>query len=166
MQLPDFFSFYELQESFHPDPTIVRKCYYAKSREYHPDLMAHADEAQKQEAIALSAWNNQAFQTLNDADATMGYILRLHGVLTTDEGYQLPADFLMEMMELNEALEEQTDTAEQAKAAAIADWEKGVQPLIKRFDEGDQSQALLLQLKDCYFRKKYLNRLTRLGAMD
>lgn len=166
MPLPDFFSFYDLQESFRPDPTIVRKCYYAKSRAHHPDLMAHADEAQKQEAISLSAWNNQAFQTLSDADATMGYILRLHGVLTTDEGYQLPADFLMEMMELNEALEGGTVEAEQAKAAAIADWEAGVQPLMAQFEQGNHSQELLVQLKDYYFRKKYLNRLSSIGAMD
>jgi hypothetical protein len=31
--------------------------------------------------------------------------------------------------------------------------------LTERFDNGDQSRELLLAIKDCYFRKKYLLRI-------
>lgn len=166
MILPDFFKFYSLPQSFHPDAAALRKQFYAMSRKYHPDFVTGGDEEAKNEALAMSSLNNQAFQTLKDEGATMGYILRLHGVLVTDEAYKLPPTFLMEMMELNEALEEKSEAAEKAMEAAFSEWQQEVEPLLGRFDSGDHSQELLIQIKDYYFRKKYLNRLRGHGDMD
>lgn len=166
MILPDFFSFYSLPQCFHTDAALLRKQYYAMSRKYHPDLVSGEHEEAKVEALLMSSLNNQAFQTLKDEDATMGYILRLNGVLETDEAYKLPPDFLMEMMELNEALEEQSEVANAAMDKAFSEWEQEVKPLMQRFDSGDHAQELLLQIKDYYFRKKYLNRLRGHGNMD
>ena len=41
----------------------------------------------------------------------------------------------------------------------MQEWETGAARLTARFDAGDHSEALLLQLKDMYFRKKYLLRI-------
>ena len=66
-------------------------------------------------------------------------------------------------MELNEAVsdyEMEPDNAPMKTQATTAlqtqldEWEDAVTPLVKRFDQETSDQALLLQLKDFYFRKK------------
>ncbi len=159
MALPDFFSFYGLPQTFHPDPAIVRRQYYAMSRQYHPDRFAGADDGAYAEALEMSALNNEAYRTLSQADATMGYILRLHGVVEAEEAYKLPPEFLMDMMELNEAVDEGGEGGAKGWKAAMADWEAASAPLMARFDAGERSPGLLADLKDFYYRKKYLLRL-------
>jgi molecular chaperone HscB len=157
MALPDFFALYGLPQSFHPDPAEVRRQYYALSRQYHPDRYAGAEEGASAEALRMSALNNDGYRTLSDADRTMGYILRLHDVVADEEAYKLPPDFLMDMMELNEAVDEGGGL--ESWQSAIGSWQSGVEPLMGRFDEGERTPELLAALKDYYFRKKYLLRI-------
>ena len=157
--LPDYFSLYEIPQSFHPIKAEVRKKYYELSRLYHPDRVATADDAQRVEALRMSAINNEAYRTLNDADATMAYILKLHGLLEDEEHYNLPPDFLMEMMELNEVIDEGGEGAQRALDEQLLQWDKGVGPLLERFDAGERRDGLLKEIKDYYFRKKYLLRI-------
>ncbi len=165
MVLPDYFAFYGLEESFHPDASAVRKQYYAQSRRYHPDLVASGDDAALKIALTMSALNNEAYVTLGDAYRTMGYILKLHQVIEEEEAYKLPADFLMEMMELNEAVgnaamaPDMKNDAVREYTAAVESWDKAVQPLMQRFESGDRSPELFALLKDYYYRKKYLLRI-------
>src|SRR6478735_4428911 len=106
MAIPDFFTFYGLPQSFHPVAAAVRRQYYALSRQYHPDRFAAAEASEYAEVLRMSALNNEAYRTLGDPDRTMGYILKLHGVIEEEEAYKLPPAFLMDMMELNEAVDE------------------------------------------------------------
>jgi len=157
--MPDFFALYGLPQSFLPDAPALRGQYYALSRQHHPDRFAGADEAAYGEALRMSALNNEAYRTLTDPDRTMGYILKLHGVVEEEEAYKLPPGFLMEMMELNEAVDEGGDTALTNWQLAMGNWQEEAEPLMKRFDEGDRSAALFAALKDYYYRKKYLLRI-------
>ena len=70
-----------------------------------------ADEKQ-QEILELSTINNKAWQTLSDPAKRLEYILRQHELLVDGAKPALPADFLMEMMDINERLME-IDDAEQ-----------------------------------------------------
>ena len=159
MALPDFFSFYGLPQTFRPDPALVRRQYYALSREHHPDRYAGSDDIKIAETLQMSALNNEAYRTLSDADATFGYILRLHQIIEEEESYKLPPEFLMEMMELNEAVDEGGEEAKLSYDAALEAWEASVAPLKARFDAGEREESLFARLKDAYYRKKYLHRL-------
>jgi molecular chaperone HscB len=68
----------------------------------------------------------------------------------------LPPDFLMEVMELNEELTNDS-------AAAVHDFEKeiyaGVQSIIEAYNDATVTTADLLKVKEYYFKKKYLQRI-------
>ena len=159
MALPDFFTLYGLPQSFHPDAAKVRRQYYALSRQHHPDRFAGADNAAYTEALRMSALNNDAYRTLSDTDRTMGYLLKLHGVVEDEEPYKLSPDFLMEMMELNEAVDEGGAGAKANWQSAMDNWQEEAEPLMKRFDERERSPELFASLRDYYYRKKYLLRI-------
>jgi molecular chaperone HscB len=165
----NYFELYKIPVSFHPDATVVKSRFYELSRQYHPDRFAHTGSINEQaEALRIAAANNEAYKTFKNADATMAYILKLNGVLQEEEKYNLPPDFLMEMMDLNEAvsdyeMEEDNEGLKQQAHTALQSqlhtWQQEAGPLTEKFDQGDHSEALLLKIKDYYMRKKYLLRI-------
>ena len=102
----DYFSFYEIPMSFRPDQNLIKKKFYALSKSYHPDFFVNESEEKQREILHLSTLNNKAFQVLSNPEQLLAYILQLKGELEDGEKYALPQDFLMEMMEVNEALME------------------------------------------------------------
>lgn len=164
----NYFELYGLPVSFAPDAVAVKNKFYELSRTYHPDRFTLTDAAKQAEALQMSSANNEAYKTLKDADLTMGYILKQHEVLEEEEKYNLPSAFLMEMMDLNEALSDyeidDTQTSQYDNAKSILDehlqaWQQETNPLTTAYDNGNHSQKLLLQIKEQYFRKKYLLRI-------
>lgn len=107
LERPDtnnYFRFYGLEERFDIDQSELKRCYLEKSKKYHPDF--YGDDPQAQNiAVATSSYNNLAYKTLSNDIRRAGYLLEIK----TDkdaENTTLPGDFLMEMMELNESIDE------------------------------------------------------------
>lgn len=164
----NYFELYGLPPAFAADAAVVKKKYYELSRLYHPDRFAQAGDHERAEALRMAALNNDAYKTLNSADATMAYILKLHELLEEEEKYNLPSAFLMEMMDLNEAISEyemepENETLRTQAVNRIEEqtrqWKEDVGPLTAQYDAGNHSGELLLKIKDYYFRKKYLLRI-------
>ena len=166
--LPDYFDFYHLPETFRPDEKAIKSTYYALSREYHPDFHATQSPERQQDILALATLNTNAYRTLADADRRMAYILQRHGLL--EEGKQdLPADFLMEVMELNEQLMElefDTDPIAVAQVEgevnALTDTlEAGIEPVLASYDKlpPDARPQALQQVRTYYLKKRYLLRI-------
>lgn len=164
----NYFELYGLPPSFDPDADAVKKKFYELSRKYHPDRFTMAADVERAEVLRMAALNNDAYKVLSNPDATMAYILKLNGLLEEEEKYSLPPDFLMEMMELNEAISEweMEPGDETARKEALSmmqseldGWNEEVSPLVAQFNAGNTSKELLLQIKDYYFRKKYLLRI-------
>lgn len=164
----NYFELYDIPQSFQPDPVVVKTKFYELSRKYHPDRFTMASDTERAEVLRMAALNNDAYKVLSNPDATMAYILTLNSLLEEEEKYNLPPDFLMEMMELNEAISEwemeQNDETAKKEALSMMQseldgWNEEVAPLIAQFNAGNTSKELLLQIKDYYFRKKYLLRI-------
>jgi len=143
----------------------VKNKFYELSRLHHPDRYAQAGGPALAEALQMAAWNNDAYKTLKNSDATIAYVLKMHGLLEDEEKYALPPAFLMEMMDINEAIsdyEQEPDNAAMiANAAAMLDeqlndWDAATEKLTTTYKEDNE---VLLQIKDQYFRKKYLLRI-------
>ncbi len=162
---PDYFALYGIAPTLSPDRAALRKKYYELSRQYHPDRFSGSDGVGQAEALQQSSQVNEGYRMLGDEDALLGYVLRYSGVIEEEEQYKLPSDFLMEMMELNEAVgnaamaPDMVAEAQQAFDTQMAAWEAGFAPLRDRFSYGEQAPELLASLKDFYFRKKYLQRI-------
>ena len=154
--------------TFHPDQVEIKSTFYELSRLYHPDRFAQAGGEELAKALRMAAMNNEAYKTLKSPDATMAYILKMNNLLEDEEKYALPPAFLMEMMDINEAVSEYEIDPENLDARQMAInsldeqmelWEDATRLLVEKFDQGDKSKELLLQIKDQYFRKKYLLRI-------
>ena len=162
----NYFEFYGIPESFAPDEALLKKKFYQLSKEYHPDFYAHEDEAKQQEILELSTLNNKAWQTLSDPNKRLEYILKTHELLLEGAKPQLPADFLMEMMDLNERLMG-VDDAEQlghitGEVLAIeGDIAEGIARLTAGYEQLDDTarESRLNAIADYYYRQKYLLRI-------
>ncbi|WP_029275701.1 Fe-S protein assembly co-chaperone HscB [Pedobacter borealis] len=164
----NYFDFYALPIQFHPDQNVVKTKFYAFSKQFHPDFYANESEEKQQEVLDLSTLNNKAYQTLSNAKKRLKYVLELKGIVETDEGYQLPQSFLMEMMDVNEALMDLEFEPDAEKLAQVKrdvdavekDLANELNDLIGRFDGNPTaSDALLPLIKDNFYRQKYVDRI-------
>lgn len=165
----DYFEFYKLPVSFNPDAQLVKQQFYALSKKYHPDFYINESAEKQEEVLELSTLNNKAYQVLSDPQKRLPYILELKGMLAEGENYALPQDFLMEMMDVNEAL---MDLQFEPDAVKLEEIKKEIDTiaggmqleldrLIAVFDtQNKDTEAIsLAAIKDLYYRKKYLNRI-------
>jgi molecular chaperone HscB len=163
----NYFEFYNIPVSFFPDQSLVRKIFYEKSKAYHPDFYVNEPEEKQEEILQLSTLNNNAFKVLSSPERCLEYVLGLHGLISEGEKYTLPQDFLMEMMEINEALMElEFEPDAQAIARIRAQVQEvqhtldtALQNLLQHHDREPGNQALLAEAKDIYYRKKYVLRI-------
>lgn len=164
----NYFEFYQLPLSCHPDQDLVKKNYYANSKKYHPDRFMQADAKTKIEALQQSALNNEAYTTFQDPMLTIAHLLRIKGLLLPDEKYQLPSSFLMEVMDLNEQLSdwenqgkdtELGQSLQQSVHEFIKQLQDGITPTMQLIDSGQEEESLFLKLKEFYFKHKYLLRI-------
>ncbi|WP_046245452.1 iron-sulfur cluster co-chaperone HscB C-terminal domain-containing protein [Hymenobacter terrenus] len=166
---PDYFAFYGLPESFQPDEAALKRLYYAKSRETHPDFHATSSAENQADMLRQATLNTDAYRTLSDPDQRMAYLLRQHGLLEEGKQEQLPPDFLMDMMDLNEQLmdlETAPDAAAQAQVVAevttLADTlDAGIAPVLAGYEglPADHRPAALQQIRTYYLKKRYLLRI-------
>ena len=163
----NYFELYNLPVQFNLDQTALKTKYIELSKQLHPDMHTLADTATQVEMLERSTLNNNAYNTLKDDQKRIKYILQLHNMIEDEEQYQMPAEFLGEMMEMNEAvmgLQMEFDALE--KEQAIQSLNDKVEALnqtalkwMDEFDEGKSPTKNLQKIKEYYFKLKYLNRL-------
>ncbi|GAC1369253.1 MAG: hypothetical protein NVSMB30_06900 [Hymenobacter sp.] len=166
---PDYFAFYGLPESFLPDEAALKRLYYAKSREAHPDFHATSSAENQADMLRLATLNTDAYRTLAHPDQRMAYLLRQHGLLAEGKQEPLPPDFLMDMMDLNEQLMDLEAAPEAAavgnvaaEVRALADaLDTGIQPVLAGYEglPTDHRPAALQQICTYYLKKRYLLRI-------
>ena len=162
----NYFEFYGIPESFHPDQVVVKKKFYELSKKYHPDFYIAETDVKQDEVLQLSTINNKAFQVLNNRLKLTDYILREHHLLADGDKYPLAPDFLMEMMEINEqftdAEDEQTVNAIKASVKeASAQLDQEQETITSDFEAKlpEEKEIALKKVLDIYYRRKYLLRI-------
>jgi molecular chaperone HscB len=155
----NYFELFGIPVSFNVDSAALSRKYFELQRQYHPDFYTRETSGEKDDALEMSSMINKAFNTLKDEEATIKYILQLEGLLEEDEKYQLPPAFLMEMMELNEALMEGDDSIAGKLDAINKEIYEMVKPVMAAYQKALPDREGLLQVKNYYYQKKYLNRI-------
>lgn len=163
----NYFEFYNIPVSFKVDASALKRIFYKKSKEYHPDFFTLESEEKQAEILELSTLNNEAYQTLNDFDKRMKYVLELKGVLEEEGKNSIPQDFLMEMMEINEGLmelefdfdETTFNNTKQAVEALDNQLFKEVEHIIDNYDDNTNNEADLEKMKLFFKKRRYLLRI-------
>lgn len=152
----NYFELFEIPVSLSIDKSVVTKKYVDLQKKYHPDFYTQENELAQEEALEKSSAINKAMKVFKNPDATLKYVLELKGLIEDEEKYPLPPDFLMEVMELNENLDENS-------ISAIETFEKNIYSdvagIIENYSDAAVTNEQLLKLKEYYYKKKYLQRI-------
>jgi molecular chaperone HscB len=162
-----YFELFELPVSLKIDKTLLTKKYFELQKKYHPDFFSNAGEEEQADVLEKSSLVNKAYKTFQNADETIKYVLMQKGLLEEEEKYQLPPDFLMEMLDLNEQLSEAKMEEDEEKVSSfkfqvsslINEIYEPVKQIVESYKEGVTTEKELLQVKEYYYKKKYLNRI-------
>lgn len=162
----EYFDFYNIPVSFLIDEKNLKKQFLIKSREFHPDFYTLESEEKQGEILKSSTLNNKAYKVLKDFNLRMKYILDQSKTLKGEGQDKLDQSFLMEMMELNEALMElrfEPNEAESQKLRSqVIAFEKELKAKVEPFLNKDFKSLTaddLESIKQYYLKNKYLNRL-------
>lgn len=162
------FEFYGIPVALSVDEAAVRRAYLLNSRKYHPDFHTLAGETEQAQALEFSTQNNEAFKTLADQDKRIRYVLEMNGLLGKEnENPSLPQDFLMEMMDINEALMElEFDFDAERYASTLQsvnqlenELETEISPILQTWTASTGTEAELLSVRDFFFKRRYLLRI-------
>ncbi len=131
------------------------------SRTLHPDRYTRSPAGERRLALERAVAVNEAFRTLRDPFSRAQSLLGLHGV-STDDRERPPAELLMEVMELREALDEAREDSTRVEAlrsevnTRASTEERAVSEVFDR--DGDIDPGALSRAKEALVRWRYLHR--------
>ncbi len=141
--------------SFKVDRALLGKAYQARQQQLHPDRFATRSARERRFSMEHVTQLNEGYRTLTDPLARAGYLLKLHGREAGDEsGGAAPSDpaFLMETMELREALEsidlnrddadERIDAMRQNMEQRVESEERGIAESFQSYADSEDDAAL------------------------
>jgi len=135
----NYFELFGLPATFDIDSADLALRYRDLQRQFHPDRFASATDPERRLSVQLTAQINSALQTLKDPVARARYLLGLQGVDTgEDTDTAMDRAFLMEQMELREAL---------AEARAAADRNTRLEVLRQHVEDGLEARSATLRLR-------------------
>lgn len=161
----NYFELFAIPVQLRVDSKALAEKFFELSRKYHPDYFVNKENKDQAEALEKSALLNRAYKTFQNHDETIKYVLQLKGLLEEEEKYELPPDFLMEVLEINEQLMDAEDDPElktrlQSQVENLqSEIYEPVKEIVERYQEGVTSEKELLQVKAYYYKKKYLQRI-------
>ena len=160
----NYFELFGLPIGFQVDTQKLRTAFMDIQKASHPDKFAQGSPDEQEAALEQSSMANKGFTLLNQKERILPYVLEILGILIPDEKYALEPDFLMEMMDLNEAwMDAEDESAKQAIIGQVEQLKNEIYAPIQNYMEMDQidtiSQEAMLQIKSYYYKKKYLDRI-------
>ena len=162
--------FYEalgLEPKLALDSEDLKKRFYDRSRQWHPDRFSRGTSEEKQRSEEMTSLLNDAFRTLRDPVNRAEYFLRASGLELAKDA---PPELLEEIFELNMALEELRGGDESAREQLVSAQERftrmlgeadtNLEGLFGRYDE-TSDRAMLDQIRATLNRRKYVSNLVR-----
>ena len=118
------FELFGLEPVFALNADSLDSAYRDIQAKVHPDRFAHAGDAERRASLQWTTRVNEAYRTLKDPVQRARHLLELRGVdVAFESNTAMPADFLVQQMELRESLEEAVATKD---AASLDSLRKGL----------------------------------------
>lgn len=155
----NYYELFELPVAPIIDKSGISKKYFELQKKFHPDFYTNETQGDKENALEQSAAINKGFNIFSNKDKTLEYFLQLKGMISADEKYSLPPDFLMEMMELNEAIDDEDKDAQQKITAFENELDSGIFSILSTEKNIEFDENALQKIKAYYYKKKYLKRI-------
>ena len=158
----NFFDVFSIPATFQVDLNALADRYRELQAQVHPDRVAGGSEQEKLQAIQITSYLNEAYETLLSPQRRAAYLLELRGVDVTqvDQSDLSPA-LLMEQIELREQLEELP-----RDESALGQLEQLRESIEQRqvdcqnqFTQGIESEDLT-EAKKHYYEMQYFAKLT------
>jgi molecular chaperone HscB len=100
------FDLFGLAPAYALETDALERSYREIQSRVHPDRFAHAGDAERRASLQWTTRVNEAYRTLKDPVQRARHLLELHGVdVAFETNTAMPADFLMQQMELRESVE-------------------------------------------------------------
>jgi molecular chaperone HscB len=100
------FDLFGLAPAFSLEKERLEKAYRDIQSRVHPDRFAHAGDAERRASLQWTTRVNEAYRALKDPVQRAKHLLELNGVdVAFETNTAMPTEFLMQQMELREALE-------------------------------------------------------------
>ena len=160
----NYFELFEIPVQLKVEASALTSKYLELSKKYHPDYFINKPADEQAEALEKSAMLNEAYRTLRSQDETIRYVLMQKGLMEEEEKYDLPTDFLMEVLDINEQLMDADDVATNERMrSSLKRLQKEiyepVKEIVEHYQEDTTTEKELLQVKEYYYKKKYLDRI-------
>ncbi len=149
------------------DADDLKKRFYERSREWHPDRFARRGADEQKKALDMTAMLNDAIRTLRDPISRAEYFLEEHQLPPTKTP---PPELLEEVFELNMALEELREGDESARGQLVdaekrfvdmrAEIDGGLAALFHSYD-AKQDAGALAEIRAALDRRRYISNLVR-----
>ena len=149
------------------DSEELKKHFYERSRQWHPDRFSRASAPEQQKSLEMTSMLNDAFRTLRDPVARAEYFLAENGIVPSK---QVLPELLEEVFEMNIALEELRAGDESARLQLTEALQRfnhmrdeinhGLSVLFIRYDEA-QDASHLLAIRSVLDRRQYVANLIR-----
>lgn len=159
----DYFKHFDIKRRFRIDLDLLRKKYYAISRNLHPDINNSLEDLDEK-----ISQHNLAYKTLNEPISRLKYIIDLEsGDLKINQ--DLSPEFLMEMMDLNEEIEQALLSNQEERIKKLIqsvdelenNLHTNANPSIELYDTGNRSEFVIASLVEYFVQLKYLRRLKK-----
>ncbi len=167
----NYFELFGLPEGFDVDIVELAGRYRELQRRFHPDRFAAASESERRQSVQMTAEINAAYQTLRDPVVRGRYLLELRGVaMHADTDTRMDPAFLMQQMELREALAETRAVAD--RSARLAGLQRQVEELMEQkvvalrrhlaAGDGDGNAAARNAVREMQFLQKLTHEIEEL----
>ncbi|MGA3187286.1 MAG: Fe-S protein assembly co-chaperone HscB [Bryobacteraceae bacterium] len=162
-----YYEAFGMEPALSLDADELKKRFYERSRQWHPDKFSRASTAEQDKALEMTAVLNDAFRTLRDPIARTEYFLKENGIELSKEA---PPELLEEVFELNMALEELRDGDDSARPQLIAardrfvamrgEIDEALQSASVRYD-ASKDAVVLDEIRASLNRRRYIRNLIR-----
>jgi molecular chaperone HscB len=162
--MENFFELFEIPMQLKVDLASIRPRFFALSRQFHPDFYVNRPAEEQQMALEKTSLLNKAWKTFQQPDELLRYVLEINEAWVSGEKYELSPEFLMEVMEINEAMMDLEEGGKEGLQNQVANLQANIfESVTPYFSETPfaPTPVKLAELKEYYYRKKYLDRIVQ-----